>query len=107
MSKWLNWKADKDYLRKMFDKSIDIYGTVKILTVLDHVSASGMTHVVSAYINIIQEGKPVMITIAKEVSVGGCGMDMGFNLAYNMFCSVYGCSNPERPYQKYLDQSWL
>lgn len=120
MSKYCNWQMSDNCLREVFDKSIIQSGTVRIFTVLNHVSSSGMTRYISAYVPVIQceeyyddknhvQRRPKqadIVCIARERKVEGCGMDMGFQLAYNMFMSVYG-SEKSYPYQRYLSHSWL
>lgn len=104
---WSNWEMGTESLKKVFEKSIKQSGTVRIFTVLNHVSSSGMTRYISAYVPVIgDDGKPYITCIARERRVGGCGMDMGFHLAYSMFMSVYG-SDEEKPYQDCLSHSWL
>ena len=104
---WSNWQMSEDSLKDIFDKSIKQSGTVRIFTVLNHVSPSGMTRYISAYVPVIgDDGKPYITCIARERRVEGCGMDMGFHLAYTMFMTVY-YDNKERPYQSYLSHSWL
>ena len=107
MGKYCNWQMSEDSLKKIFDKSIEQSGTVKIFTVLNHVSSTGMTRYISAYVPVIgDDGKPYITCIARERKVGGCGMDMGFHLAYSMFMSVY-YDDKEHPYQSYLSHSWM
>ena len=74
---------------------------ITIYTVLDHVSRSGMMRKISAF--VMRDNSP--ICIAREVRVTGCGMDMGFHLAYEIFHSVYEYGKPE--YQSYLDHRWM
>jgi len=74
---------------------------ITIYTVLNHVSRSGMMRKISAF--IIVDNKP--ICIARETKVSGCGMDMGFDLAYSIFHTVYGYGKPK--YQEYLNHQWL
>lgn len=107
MSKWSNWEMGTEGLKEVFEKSIKQSGTVRIYTVLNHVSSSGMTRYISAYVPVIgDDGKPYITCIARERRVGGCGMDMGFHLAYSMFMSVY-YDDKSHPYQDYLSHSWL
>lgn len=104
---WSNWEMSTEGLKEVFEKSIKQSGTVRIFTVLNHVSSSGMTRHISAYVPLIgDDGKPYIACIARERYVSGCGMDMGFHLAYNMFMSVYH-SDESHPYQDYLSHSWL
>ena len=120
MSKWSNWQMSEDSLKEVFEKSIEQSGKVRIYTVLNHVSSSGMTRYISAFVPVIQyeeyyddknhvqqmPDKADIVCIAREKRVGGCGMDMGFHLAYSMFMSVYG-DDKSYPYQDYLSHSWL
>ncbi len=104
---WSNWEMSTEKLKEVFEKSIKQSGTVRIFTVLNHVSSSGMTRHISAYVPLIgDDGKPYIACIARERYVSGCGMDMGFHLAYSMFMSVYH-DDESHPYQDYLSHSWL
>ena len=107
MAKYSNWQMSEDNLKKVFEKSLEQSGRVRIFSVLDHVSASGMTRYISAFVPVIgDDGVPYITCIARERKVEGCGMDMGFHLAYGMFMSVYG-DDKEHPYQDYLRHSWM
>ena len=71
-----------------------------VYTVLDHVSASGMTRHIRVVLPFTRDdgtvdflhpnylvGKALGVRQAKRgdgLVVGGCGMDMGFHLAYNL-----------------------
>lgn len=104
---WSNWEMSTEGLKEVFEKSIKQSGTVRIFTVLNHVSSSGMTRHISAYVPLIgDDGKPYICCIARERRVGGCGMDMGFHLAYSMFMSVYH-DDESHPYQDFMSHSWL
>ena len=107
MSKYANYQCETEYLKDYFAESLKIHGTVKMLGVLDHVSASGMTRIISMYMPLLtDDGKPTVVCIAREKRVTGCGMDMGFHLASNLFFEVYG-NDREMPYQTKLDFHWL
>ena len=108
MSKYRNWElTDKKELKKLFEQSIAQHGRVTIVGVLDHVSASGMSRHISLFMPLINDkGAAVNTCIARERYAGGCGMDMGFNMAYGMFMDVYS-DDSMHPYQKYLNFSWL
>ena len=73
---------------------------VKIYAVLDHVSRSGMLRKISLF--IVKENEP--ICILRESKVTGCGMDMGFHLAYQVYCQTYGFDSN---YQKNLEFHWM
>lgn len=108
MGKYMNWQMGSDYLKNYFEDSIKQCGKVRILTVLNHVSSSGMTRYISAYIPIIVDGHADVVCIAREKKVTGCGSDMGFQLAYSLYCSVYGFNAiKDMPYQDYLSHSWM
>lgn len=82
-----------DRLRDMLTPGTTVY------TDVEHVSRSGMSRRISAY--IVKDGSIVDITwliaragVAKlhregGVTMGGCGMDMGFALIYNLGCALY------------------
>jgi len=75
---------------------------VTLYTVLNHVSQSGMHRHISLY--IIKGSVP--ICLARQAPCNGCGMDMGFELAYNVFLEAYGL-NKDYPYQTKLYHHWL
>lgn len=71
-----------------------------VYTILRHVSRSGMLRAISPI--LIREGEPLDLThyVAKAlglkidrnnygVKVGGCGMDMGFHLVYNLSRTIF------------------
>lgn len=106
MRKYCNWEMETEALKKVFDRSLEQAGTVQIYTVLDHVSSSGMTRYISAYVPYIRDdGKPDIICIARERRVTGCGMDMGFHLADSLY--IQSGIGEKYPYQSYLCHSWL
>ncbi len=96
--------------KRIRELGLDKGDVVHIYTVLNHVSMSGMMRKISAY--VMHKGEPHCI--AYQVRVSGCGMDMGFHLAYSIYCYLYPY-NPapgqlgqkDRPYQKHLRHSWL
>lgn len=116
MGKWSNWditQADDGVkrLRELFEQSIKEHGRVQIYSVLEHVSSSGMTRYISQFIPLISTDShgrkhATIVCIAREKKIEGCGMDMGFHLAYSMFMSVYH-NDESHPYQDYLSHSWL
>lgn len=72
-----------------------------VYTVLRHVSRSGMYRAIDVY--VIKDGAPVRITYSvckatgmtysrryEAAAVGGCGMDMGFYVVYNLSWALYG-----------------
>lgn len=120
MAKYCNWQMSTEQLKEVFDKSILQSGTVRIFTVLNHVSSSGMTRYISAFVPAIKyeeyyddknhvqriPKQADIVCIAREKKIEGCGMDMGFELAYGMFMSIY-YGDESHPYQHYLSHSWL
>lgn len=110
MTRWCNFRMTGDNLRRMLDKAKadSGNGTVRIYTVLNHVSQSGMTRYISAFVPVMREVSPGVkcpdfACIAREYKVGECGMDMGFHLAYSMFLEAY----PDGDYCSELSHSWL
>ena len=108
--KYCNWIAGKALLQEVFENSMRHGMEVRILTTLDHVSKSGMTRHISAFVPVVRTDtdgntRADLVCIAREVLISGCGMDMGFQLAYNLFHEVY--SYKDMPYQKYLSHRWL
>lgn len=123
---WSNWDMSQasdgiERLKELFEKSITQSGRVRIYTVLNHVSSSGMTRYISAYVPVIQyeeyyddknkvqrmPKQADIVCIAREKKIEGCGMDMGFDLAYRMYHKVYEYGEKDREYQDYLSHSWL
>jgi hypothetical protein len=71
-----------------------------VYTILRHASASGMSRRISTVIMTDQGNKDISYWVAKAtqstldtnkggIKVGGCGMDMGFSLVYNMGRALY------------------
>lgn len=90
MKKWCNWSAGAEELRRVFDMcKAQNDGKVRIYTVLHHVSSSGMSRVISAFVPVVRDGHAEIACVAREKRVSGCGMDMGFHLAYTLFCEAY------------------
>ena len=116
-SRWSNWdmlesENGAERLKKIFQDVIDRSGEVRIYTVLDQCSASGMSRHISAFvpvINVTPEGKEYadMCCIARERYVSGCGMDMGFHLAYSLYLGSGIDDDNKHPYQNCLRHSWL
>ena len=105
----------------------------KIYTVLRHVSASGMSRRISAY--MIKDGGLVFLDgliatmtgykrhkTKEGLVVGGCGMDMGFHLVYSLSSAIfpdgfklkkgeYGRNNDKSGFDKCggyaLKQEWI
>jgi len=83
----------QDKLREWLRPGTTVY------TSLDHVSRSGMSRRISAH--IVQDGEIVDITwlVSRAgagklhrdggIVMGGCGMDMGFALVYNLGRTLY------------------
>lgn len=91
MKRWCNWSAGAEELRRVFDMcKAQNDGEVRIYSVLNHVSASGMSRVISAFVPVVRDGHAEIACVAREKRVPGCGMDMGFHLAYNLYCEAYG-----------------
>ena len=91
-----------------------------VYTVLRHVSRSGMFRRISLY-RMTCDGPPMLdgrtakvlgIALgAKDgVPVGGCGMDMGFHLVYNLSHALFDSRDPRTPESDpgyFLSQRWL
>lgn len=107
MATWSNWVASDESLKSTFETSIKQNGRVVIKGVLDHVSQSGMTRHISLFVPLVINGKATNSCIAREAKVSGCGMDMGFALAYRVFNRIYGDDRQNHPYQDFLQFSWL
>jgi hypothetical protein len=96
--------------------------TRTVYTVLRSVSASGMTRHISLLVaGIDNTGKPALFDITyhaskvlgdklserngyRTIKVNGCGMDMGFNLVYNL-SSVLFAGQDRAGYK--LSQRWI
>ena len=107
--KWEQWKIeDKETLKGYFERSIKIFGKVRIYTVLNNASASRQTSWVSAFLPLLDaQGRPVMVCVAREWRVSGIGLNKGFQLAYGLFHAVYEYGQEGRRYQDFLETSFL
>ena len=106
-----NYESSKKYLIKLFRINRNVY------TGLDHVSSSGMTRHISCYvarrneiINITWHISNVLgyrIAKRKGLVVGGCGMDMGFSVVYDLSRTLYpkGFKLPKGEYGRNNDTS--
>lgn len=99
-------EATKEELRAMLPPGSTVY------TVLRHVSRSGMRRAIDAYALTAVNGKIEKSWLSRRVAavcgysfddrreavtVNGCGMDMGFDLVYNLSHALYdgdGKSDP-------------
>lgn len=119
---WSDWEMSTEGLKEVFEQSVLQTGQVRIYTVLNHVSSSGMTRYISAFVPVISYEEYIdkktglvrsepkqadMVCIAREKRVGGCGMDMGFHLADSLFSKSGINEDGKHPYQTYLSHSWL
>ena len=99
----------RDHLRQLFADD----PKPRVQTILRHVSASGM----SRDISVIYDGQDVTWYASRAlgepikekngsrvIRMGGCGMDMGFALVYNLACVLYG--HEDRGGYR-LSQAWL
>lgn len=84
----------KDHLRKLLKPGQTVY------TILRHRSASGMSRSISLVIPTKDGIKSLDYWIVQAsginidqkhsgIKVGGCGMDMGFHLVYNLGCMLW------------------
>lgn len=83
----------KSYLKKLFRVNKTVYCK------LNHVSQSGMTRRISFY--VVRKNKIIDLTrhisnvtglkVSKNggLTVGGCGMDMGFSVVYDLSRTLY------------------
>lgn len=91
-------RQDSAFLRKLLKPGSTVY------TVLRHVSGSGMSRRISVVAMVRRNGKTVPSDISGYVGtllgyrrhdrdgaliVGGCGMDMGFSVVYNLGCALW------------------
>lgn len=94
-----------DELRAVLDKSQrDERGSMIIYTILRHVSKSGMMRVIDPL--VILDGEPFSLAYLYAratgervddrggIRVGGCGMDMGYHLAYGLSRMAYPKGHP-------------
>lgn len=87
------------YLLKLLKPGDTIY------TVLNHVSRSGMSRSISLYVvkdgeNVYLSGYAARVMGEKRdrfdgITIGGCGMDMGFALVYNLGMYLWPNGTPE------------
>lgn len=108
MGKWCNYRMKGEPLRRILQASREQnHGTAQIYTVLNHVSDSGMTRYISAYVPLVADGKAEIMCIARERRVSGCGMDMGFGLAYNMYYGAFGTDDSKDGSGYGFSHHWL
>lgn len=99
-------------LREMLKPGDTVY------TILRHVSRSGMSRVIDCYTKDHQwiGYRVALVTESKYddkqrgVRIGGCGMDMGFALVYDLSWVLFGRNNPNRSDNDggyALKQEWL
>ncbi len=102
-------QADQQEARERLYKLVEPGDTV--FTVLKHVSRSGMYRVIDLY--VIKDNEPLRITHSagmlcegydrkhEGAKASGCGMDMGFELVYNLgyrlFPDGFGCTGEKCP----------
>ena len=90
----------RDYLLEMIKPGTFVY------TDLRHVSASGMTRWIDVYIVDGERIRDITslvcdaadLTYCKRrysLKIGGCGMDMGFQVVYLLGCSLWPDGTPE------------
>lgn len=90
-----------DYIRKLLESAHTRGGSPIVYTILRHVSRSGMMRHISLVVNTKSEGLTDItwhvakilrypITNGPALKVGGCGMDMGFSVVYNLSAALYG-----------------
>lgn len=90
----------------------------EILSVLRHCSRSGMSRSIDFFYVRTTGSRPGLVRLTWQVQqilgmsfdrvhdgvkVSGCGMDMGFHVAYNLFVTLW----PDLPYQNHLRHSWI
>lgn len=103
--RWCDWQLDGNVFRKLAERAMEQEGgTYRVYTVLNHVSPSGMTRWISAFVPVVKDGKAELVCVARERKLEGCGMDMGFELAYRLHREAF---DDGVPYQKALCHSWL
>lgn len=94
-----------------------------VYTVLNHVSASGMSRRISCYIAKIDDnGRPYIYNITYLVArvldcrrnqhdgglvIGGCGMDMGFHVVNSLEYAIFGIQPLSDGTKPHLRHSWL
>lgn len=101
MTEKFNYKNAAENLKRLFGQ--DLSAPIKIYTICSHVSKSGMSRDIKAF--VVKNNEVVSLGFGR---VGGCGMDMGFQTAYTIFCLAYGFNEDGKyPYQKFLNHSWV
>ncbi len=90
MEKQFNYESAVNNLKRFLGDNPE---HVTIYTVVKHVSASGMSRDIQAFIILDNEVKYLGLG-----NVRGCGMDMGFHCAYEIF----GLAYPDLRYQDQL-----
>lgn len=101
----------RNHLRELLKPGDTVY------TILRHVSNSGMSRRIDLY--IFRDNKPYYLTywaaeaLGEKVNkkggivVGGCGMDMGFHLVYNLSMALFCPDKYDHDSAYALKQEWL
>lgn len=105
-------EEQKEKLKTIIEKS-----GFKVYTILRHVSNSGMYREISPIVFV--DGRVLHLSYAtaivtgykytekkghSSIGISGCGMDMGFDLVYNLSSALYG--HEERGAYK-ISQEWI
>ena len=96
MRKWSNWIIkQKDLESRELHKLLleNNYGPhyFPVYTICEHVSQSGMTRIITAYILVKDDnGYPYPYCLAREYRVEGCGFDAGHSVAYDLYRMIFG-----------------
>jgi len=97
----MKYKECAERVRRIFGDSPE---KVTLYTINESVSRSGMSAVIKvvAISSDSYQNEKYIETIAYG-TVHGCGLDRGFEAAYNIFCYAY----PNLRYQDFLSHRWL
>ena len=96
---------------KRAQESLDVLETLlkpgtTVYTSLRHVSASGMTRWIDVFVSdggtirnitghVCDAADMTYCTRRHSLKIGGCGMDMGFQVVYNLGLSLWPAGTPE------------
>ena len=104
--------------RKEFQENLNLKRGETVHCILRHVSRSGMQRVIQLV--VFRKNQPLWIGYAaakllgyrydenrEGIIVGGCGMDMGFHLVYNLSNALFCLKKYDHDSAYALKHSWL
>jgi hypothetical protein len=95
-----------DAARRLKERGAKRWKKINFKTVLVSCSRSGMSRKITLYVETPKDG---LFCLGRDIRVDGCGMDMGFHLAYNVYTRLYPyvMGKQTKPYQDHMKHDWL